>query len=75
MKEQDDKQSYYRNEKREVMQPADLDEGSIATQKIGAKWFMSISKKRTRELSRLFSTQIEDELLQSKSTIQINRLT
>jgi hypothetical protein len=46
---------------REVIQDEEIDEGSIATQKRGTQWFMSISKKRARELARLIPSQIKED--------------
>ncbi len=71
---------YERKTKREVnkktdrIQAEDIDEGSIAVQKEGAQWFMSISSRRVRELGRLIPSQIRNELLKSKSSIQISKI-
>ena len=59
---------------REVIQDVEIEEGCLATQKRGAHWFMSISKKKARELARRIPTQIKEALLQSNSAIQINSL-
>ena len=59
----------------EVIQDVEIDEGSMATQKRGNQWFMSISKKRARELARLIPSQIKEELIHGSSAIQINKLT
>jgi hypothetical protein len=64
------------NSNREVIQSDEIDVGSIATQKRGEPWFISLSKKRVRELGRLIqSSQIKKELLHSRSIVQINKLT
>lgn len=72
-------QDVYENNRRfcnkGVIQTGEIDIDSIATQKIGEQWFMSISKRRARDLSRLLPNQIRDELLRSRTTIQISKLT
>jgi hypothetical protein len=57
-----------------IIQSEEIDEGSIATQKRGTQWFMSISKRRVRELGRLKPSQSKEELIKSRSIIQINKL-
>lgn len=52
MNEQDESANTHRESNKEEIQAEELDIDSIATQKKGALWFMSISKKRARELSR-----------------------
>lgn len=51
-----------------------MDDGSIAAQKEGAKWFMSISKTRSRGLSRLIPSPIKEKLIRRKSTKPIIKL-
>jgi hypothetical protein len=46
---------------KKVIQDVEIDEGSMATQKRGNQWFMSIKKKRARELARLIPSQIKEE--------------
>lgn len=73
--EKDEYKKRQNEHRKEEVQANEIDEGSIVTKKENTQWFMSVSKKRARELCRLFPNQIREELIKSRSTIQINKLT